>query len=171
MGQLLAESDVFWKSPTVYDVAGLIGVFLGIVSIWLAFALARKQLQIDLKRVAEEAIERTKYELLIKELADGIRFMRDADTFWRNRDWDRGQMRIEDGLGMVVRLSQSPKVREEERLSLSKCVADIREIILSVSQHKQSKSNRGYLPAEKLHSIGALLIELERIRGRIADSR
>ena len=39
---LIAESDVFWKSPSVYDVVGLVGLFLGIGSIWLALYLATK---------------------------------------------------------------------------------------------------------------------------------
>ena len=168
---LIAESDVFWKSPSVYDVVGLVGLFLGIGSIWLALYLAKKQLRIDLKKAADDALDATRRELLVQSLADGIRYLRDADTFWRNREWDRGQLRIEDGLGSVVRLSQNSKVMHEEQIALSNCVAQIREIVLEVGKHKQSRGNRGYLPADKLHSIGALLIELERIRGRIADSR
>ena len=171
MGLLLAESDVFWKSPTVYDVAGLIGLLFGIGSIWLALALARKQLKVDLEAAAQRAIETNKHDMLVRELVDGIRYLRDADTFWQNREWDRGQLRIEDGLAVVVRLSQNSKVEQEERLSLSKCVAEIRAIILIVSEHKQSKSSRGYVPADKLHAIGTVAMELERIRGRISDSR
>lgn len=167
----IAESDVFWKSPSVYDVTGLVGLLLGIGSIWLALALAKKQLRIDLKKAAEDALDASRREQLVQSLADGIRFLRDADTFWRNREWDRGQLRIEDGLGSVVRLSQNSRVMHDERIALSRCVAQIRDIVLEVAEHKQSKGNRGYLPPDKLHSIGALLIELERIRGRLADSR
>ena len=168
MGLLLAESEVFWKSPSVYDVAGLIGLLLGIGSIWLALALAKKQLRIDLKKAATEAVAALQRDMLTKELADAIRYFRDAGTFLGLREWNRALNRLEDGLAVVTRSAQSRDVQPHERAVLHVCIAKIRGITLLVMNHRQSAGHRAYLPADKLDSVGELLLELERLQGRIA---
>lgn len=163
---LIAESDVFWKSPSVYDVAGLVGLFLGIGSIWLALALAKKQLQADLKKATDSAIVAIQQELLSRELAEGIRYLREANADLRNRKWEWGLLRLEEALTVVARMSQNQKLAEAERNAMSRCTLDLSDIVLLVKKHKHSIKNRGHLPAEELRPIGKVLLELERFRSR-----
>jgi hypothetical protein len=47
---LLADTESFWKAPNAFDVAGSLGLLVGVVSIWLAWWLAKRDIA---KRIAE----------------------------------------------------------------------------------------------------------------------
>ena len=146
-------------------------MFLGIGSIWLAIDLAKKHLKADFKLAAKDAVRNLQKDLLSKELTDAIRYFREAGTFLGLREWNRALNRIEDGLGVVSRLIQSQDVQQQERDTLNRCVSKVRKIGLLVMDHKQSASHKAYLTADKLDSVGELLLELERLQGRFIHVR
>ncbi len=47
---LLADAEGFWKAPSVYDVFGIVGVVVGLISIWVSWWMAKRSIE---KRLAE----------------------------------------------------------------------------------------------------------------------
>jgi len=169
MGLILAEGDVFWKSPTVYDVAGMIGLLLGIGSIWLALRLARHQFREELRKAELIAVNNYLVQLSMRELAEGIRHLRECGNFLGSREWDKAILRLDDVIGICSRLSQSRVVTDQERTLLAMLVGQLRDLGIAVRDHKQSKQNRTYLPANRQEAITRLIIGLEIALGRISN--
>jgi hypothetical protein len=117
---MFAEDYAFWKPPTVYDALSVVGLALGIASIWYAWHLARKQLRVDFRKAADEAVDRVAQLVLGGDLADAVRFLRDAYQALSDKDWARSGLRLDDAASMISRFVSNPKLPVEEQSALTK---------------------------------------------------
>jgi hypothetical protein len=164
---MFAEEYVFWKWPTVYDALSVIGLALGIASIWYAWYLARKQLRADFRKAADEAVDRVAQLVLGGDLADAVRFLRDADQALADKDWDRGRLRLDDAASMISRFVSNPKLTAQEQSSLRGRVAELRTLMLRTREHARSPGNRGHMPADQVAVVFTVIGELDHLRGRL----
>ena len=162
---IFAESESFWKSPSVYDVAGLVGVVLGIGSIWYAWYLARRQLRADLRKATEDAIERLNQLSLGGDLSEAIRFLRDADRAVDERDWTRGMMRLDDAVAMVARLTGNLNLQHNH--DFTEQLIALRRLHERIREHRRSAKNRAYLQPSEFSMLSELIILMERLRGKL----
>src|SRR5436305_13976863 len=93
---LLADAEGFWKAPNVFDVAGVVGVIVGVASIWVSWWLAKRDIE---KRVAEAAdrasraardeVRRVAQALLQTGVAATIRSVELAREACHGKRWPR----------------------------------------------------------------------------------
>lgn len=164
---MFADADPFWKPPTVYDVLSVVGLVVGIASVWYAWYLARKQLRADFRKAADEAVDRVAQLVLGGDLADAVRFLREADQALADKDWLRGILRVDDAVSAIARLSANPKLTAEERAALTAGLDDLRELLLQTRNHSRSKKNRGHMPQEQVIKLVHLVTRSEQFRGRM----
>lgn len=164
---MFAEADVFWKWPTLYDVLSVIGLVLGIVSIWIAFHLARRQLRVDFRKAADEAVDRVAQLVLADELAEGVHYLREADRAIANRDWNRALIRMEDGASVMARLIENQRLAEADRKRLMDAQVVFRDLIQVTKEHQRSPQKRGHLEVSKAAILTQWYLDLEQLRGRM----
>ena len=167
---MFAETDAFWKWPSVYDVLTVGGLALGIASIWYAGYLARRQLRADFDKAATEAVDVLSRLTLGSELSEAVRFLKDAERFLAEKKWEAALLRLDDAASAVARFCEHRRLTEEERGRLTILVDQVREVSHATRVHAKSKSNRGHLPEERLKLFGTMLTELERLRGRLVTT-
>ncbi len=166
---MFADVDPFWKPPTVYDVIGLIGFIVGVGSIWLALYLAKRQLQTDLRKAADEALDRVAQMVLGGDLADAARFLREADHLLNEKEWVRAQMRLDDTASLIARFASNSKLTTEETKVWTGRVDDLTQLIQHTRAHARSAKNRGHLPPDLVEPLRPLIAQLELLRGRLTS--
>lgn len=164
---MFAETDVFWKSPSVYDVIGVGGLALGLASIWYAWHLAKKQLRADFKKAATEAVDVMTRFVLGGELAEAVRFLKDAQRYLADRKWELGILRIDDAVSAVSRLGERLGLSGEEQKRITELLDKLGETSKATRAHMRSKSKRLHLEDQLLSGFGVTVVELERFRGRL----
>lgn len=164
---MFADADSFWKPPTVYDALSVLGLALGIASIWYAWFLARKQLRADFRKAADEAVDRVAQLVLGGDLADAVRFLREADAALGDKDWLRGILRIDDARSDLARISANPRLTPDERKAITGRLADLNELLVQTREHSRSTKNRGHMPQDQVVKLSHLITELEQLRGRL----
>lgn len=164
---MFAETDVFWKWPSVYDAISVVGLGFGLASIWYAWYLARRQLRADFKKAAEEAVDVLVRFALSGDLAEAVRFLREAERALAEKDWPLGLVRLDDAASTVARFCEHSRLTEGERDRLIKLVDRIRATNQQTRSHSRSTANRGHLPDTMSGSFGGMITELERLRGRL----
>lgn len=164
---MFADADSFWKPPTVYDALSVLGLALGIASIWYAWFLARKQLRADFRKAADEAVDRVALLVLGNDVADAVRFLREADQALTEKGWLRGTLRLEDASAALSRLISNPRLTGSEREQLAKRLKGIRTLHTFCREHALSKAAKDHLPPKRLAVLAQVVTELEQIRGRL----
>ncbi|MGL6096398.1 MAG: hypothetical protein ACRC7O_11455 [Fimbriiglobus sp.] len=93
---MFAASEPFWKSPNVYDVAGIAGFVIGIGSIWFSWRLARTDIGRRIHEASERAaaaardeVRRVADTLLRASILDTTRTLELAREACRGRQWSR----------------------------------------------------------------------------------
>jgi hypothetical protein len=162
---VFADADVFWKWPSVYDAIGVAGVVLSLVSIWLALDLAKKQLRMDLQRVADEAVERVARLVLTTDFGNMIGHLSDANRSIEERDWAYAIIRLRDAAAVLSRHAEHGNLLLDERYRIQSFVVDIRNVIEEIITHSRSTKNRGHLPPKMTTGLHSIVLKLESIRG------
>ena len=164
---MFADADGFFKPPTVYDVLSVVGLILGIGSIWYAWYLARKQLRADVQRAAKIALDRVAGLVLGNDVADAARHLREADRLLAEKEWVRAQMRLDDAATLVARFASNTKLTPEETKEWTDRVIRLRTLLNQTRDHARSTKNRGHLPPDLIVPLDSLVAELELLRGRL----
>jgi hypothetical protein len=167
---MFAEADPFWKPPTVYDVLSVVGLILGIASIWYAWYLARKQLRADFRKAADEAVDRVAQMVLGSDVADAARYLRETDRLLGDKEWVRAQMRLDDAATSIAGFASNTKLTAEETKEWTGRVMQLRRLLQQTREHARSRKNRSHLPAEMIAPLDPLISELELLRGRLLSS-
>lgn len=166
---MFADADPFWKPPTVYDVLSVVGLGLGIASVWYAWHLARKQLRADFRKATEEAVDRVAQLILGNDVADAARYLREADRLLGDKDWIRAQMRLDDAATLIARFASNIKLTADETKEWTGRVITLRTLLLQTRGHARSAKNRGHLPSDVIAPLDPLITELELLRGRLTS--
>ena len=85
-------AEVFWKEPNVYDVAGVLGLVIGILSIWYAKRDIEKRIAEASDRASEAArdeVRRVARAVLQGSLANAARYLELSREAARGRQWVR----------------------------------------------------------------------------------
>jgi len=164
---MFAETDAFWKWPSVYDVLTVGGLALGIASIWYAWYLARRQLRADLDRAAAEAVDVLSRFVLGGDLAEAVRLLKEAQRYLSDRKWELGLVRMDDATSAISRFSEHLRLDEKGRHGLMGILNQLGEIGRTARSHSRSPAKKSHLPAEPLNRLPAIVIDLERLRGRL----
>jgi hypothetical protein len=115
-------ADGFWELKSFVDWLAIIGLFLSLFSIWLSWALARRDLTKRLAQAEETTISRLKRALLPPEIADAIRCVREARDACRSARWERALDKCEEAQERLTRLSQYTGLEEADGAALDRAV-------------------------------------------------
>ncbi len=151
----------------MYDVLSVVGLVVGIASVWYAWHLARRQLRADFRKAADEAVDRVVQLVLGGDQSDAVRFLREADRALNEKDWEKGELRLADAASAIARISSNVRLTADERKALTDGLAEINGLLIRTREHSRSTKNRGHMPPELLVKLVNLVSELERLRGRL----
>lgn len=169
---LLADAEGFWKSPNLYDVAGALGLVIGIVSIWLTWWLAKRDIEKRLAKATNEASEAARQEVrrvaravLASGIGDTIRSLELAREACRADNRHRALELSELARAQLAKVmgqtDSSLSVRSELQplvTRLANCTLNLRKIVGNTTRKPFN---------EVIQTLDDLIADLYRIDGQI----
>jgi len=142
----LPLADGFWSVRTINDVVGIGGLVLALGSIWLAWWLAKRDIEKRLRDSTEEAraaVLKLATSLLRSDLHEAIWSLREGFASCSTSMWSRAVLRVDDGMLRVVQVLASSGLEQNDRDLLRGFVEQLRpqlnalaEIVLPTSRRK-----------------------------------
>ncbi|WP_088254331.1 hypothetical protein [Fimbriiglobus ruber] len=170
-----ADADAFWKSPNVYDVATAAGFVLGLVSIWLSWWLAKRDIEKRLKESADRAVAAARDEvrqiaqtLLFAGVSDAAQFFKLAQEANRAKQWQRSIDLCQLGSEHLSRLIGHQAITDDMRLEFRRYADDIKIVIAKL---RDLSPRKGTLPPEVADALENTLRMLNTIDGRLRSIR
>jgi len=169
---LLADAEEFWKAPNVFDVMTFGGFALGILSIWLAWWLAKRDIEKRLVEVARDAsaaardeVRRVGRALLHSGIGSTIRSLELCREACNGKRWARAAELCLLAREQLARILAQPaaddKIEEHLRdvsAALQNCVKQLRD---------QPRVGTGVLPPAVQHGLDEAILALHRVEGRL----
>jgi hypothetical protein len=94
---LLADAEGFWKAPNVFDLISIVGLAIGLGSIWLSWWLAKRDIERRLAEAADRAsaaardeVRRVAQAVLQTGVSATIRSLDLAREACNGKRWPRG---------------------------------------------------------------------------------
>jgi hypothetical protein len=173
---LIAETGGFWKVPNVFDVAGIVGVVLGVASIWVSWWLAKRDIQKRLTAAADQAsaaarseIRRVAQAVLQTGLADTVRSLELAREACRGKLWPRAGELCELAREQLARVLAQPAAVEATQAELQGVSAVLLDCVARL--RRQPRSGTGGVPDEVRRGLDDAIIALRRVEGRMTGIR
>lgn len=169
-------ADGFWKEPNVYDAAGVLGLIIGIASVWYAWLLAKRDLKQRIDEATEKAaaaaraeIRRIAHSTVANGLADVIRWLELAREASKAKRWPRTveltQLACEKLADVIGQPATAGVVRDE----LRPLPVTLREVIAKLD--KQERSGAGTFPAAAKLKLDETIETLNRLNGTLRGIR
>lgn len=168
-------ADEFWKPPNMYDAAGVAGLVIGIVSIWLSWWLARRDIEKRIEKAADRAaraardeVRRVADALLSTGLRDVIRALDLAREACGGKRWARAAELCVQAREQLARVLGQPLPEAE--------VAELRELTATLTRcitrlRDQPRQGTGETPSAVRSGLDETLLVLWRIEGRMTAIR
>ena len=171
---LFANGEVFWKSPTVYDVMGLAGFALGLASIWLSWWLAKRDIEKRLDEAADRAskaardeVRRVAQVVLQSGVGATVRSLDLAREACRGKRLSRACELCELAREQLARVLVQPAASNDTRAELQEVSATLTDCIKRL--RKQVKSGSEEVPDPVLRGLDESILALHRVDGRMSS--
>jgi len=162
---LFAESETFWKSPNIFDILGAIGFLIGILSVWFAWALSKKDIRKQIREAADRSsqaardeVRRVARALVHTGISDSIRMLDLAREACRGKLWPRAGELCEIAGEHLVRALPQPALAPGIAVQIQSvspvlldCVTELR---------RQPRSRTGEVPAQVLRGLDESILAL-----------
>lgn len=172
---LFADADMFWKPPNAYDTAGIVGLVIGVASIWLSWWLAKHDIAKRVDEAAERAAKAAREEvrrvadaLLRTGISDVVRALDSAREACGGRRWGRAAELCLLAGQLLARVLGQPRLTDALRAeleavsrTLTTCAARLRRLPHDVER----------LPPVVDTGLHASLLTLHRIEGTMTGIR
>jgi hypothetical protein len=173
---LLADAEGFWKSPNVFDAAGIAGLLVGVLSIWLSWWLARRDIEKRLEEAAERAsraareeVRRVARAVLQNGLASAIRFLELSREAANGRRWGRAGELCSLTREQVNRVLAQPGGDDELLAELRDTSAALLGYLAALGN--QTRERAGELPRDVRWSVDEAILTLHRADARLTAIR
>lgn len=163
---LLAE--VFWKEPNVYDVAGVLGLVIGIASIWLAKRDIDKRITEGSRQAAEaarEEVRRVARGLLHSGVAGAIRSLELAREVCNGKRWGRAAELCILASEQLAKVAAQPTLTDSAREELRGISTKLVDCLARLRSKRTDGS--GEVPKGVLQALDESLLTLHRIEGAL----
>lgn len=170
---LFAETDNFWKSPSVYDLLGLVGLVVGFYSIWLAIKYASRDLNARIAEAEKKASEAARDEvrrvakaILQLGVAATIRSLELAREACNGRRCSRAIdlcLLAQEQMVKILSHSMAHESERAELLEVSDLLSDI------VRRLRKVKESNPAIPEAVTVGLDRSLLALHKIEGRITE--
>ena len=173
---LIADAEGFWKSPNAFDVAGVLGLFVGVVSIWLTWWLARRDIEKRLNKASQAASEAARQEvrrvahaILSTGVGDAIRSLELAREACAGKRWPRAVELCVLARQDLARSFAQPAADATLRTELEGVLGQLRVCV----EHLRAmpKTGAGETPAPVLQGLDDAILALHRAEGRMTGIR
>jgi hypothetical protein len=172
---LLADAEGFWKwPPNVYDAATVLGTFLGLVSIWLSWWLARRDIKKRLAAAAEQAASVARDELrqlgrvvLRAGVAEAILTLAVAREACRSKEWPRAVDLCELAREQLVGVLARPAAIAELRTDVQNVISGLLDCARQLRRKREAGA--GPVPEDVLRVLQESNLTLRQVEGRITS--
>lgn len=171
---LLAEG--FWKDPNVYDAAGVLGLIVGIVSIWLSWWLAKRDIEKRLLEAsdlaaaaARDEVRRVARALLQGTVASTIRFLELSREAQRGRQWSRAVDQANLARVYLVRVLAQPGLDDASSAELRDVTGALLGYVAALGG--QGRNGVGELAPDICRSLDEAILLLHRVDARLTSLR
>ncbi len=173
---LFADTEGFWKAPNVYDVFGIVGVLVGLASIWLSWWLAKRDIEKRLAEAADRAsasardeVRRVAKAALQTGISATIRSLELAREVCKGKRWSRAAELCILAREQLARVLAQPAVDELTRTELGEVSAGLLDCVTGLRTKR--KEGAGEAPEGVLNTLDDAIISLNQIEGRMTGIR
>lgn len=162
---LFANGDGFWVIKTVSDLISIIGFVLALFSIWLAWWLAKRDIEKRIAKAQLETFARLTAIVLQGDVSETSRLLRESAELCRAKHWARAIDRLEQAMQRVPRFRQLPGLESAVLPRLDQLVDQLRLLIRQIEEVIDGK--RTGLTTNKTRELQNLTVLLATIEGKI----
>jgi hypothetical protein len=175
---LFADAERFWKPPNIYDVAGALGLVIGLVSIWLTWWLAKRDIEKRLAKTAKEAAEAARQEVrrvaravLSTGTADTIRSLELAREACRGENWQRAGELCELAKAQLARVIAHPSAERVVQDDLQSVVSLISDSLAHCRSLDKKKTTPAKTVESAMKGLDEAILKLHLIDARLTSIR
>ncbi len=165
-------ADGFWKEPNVYDVVGIVGLVIGIGSVWFAWLLAKQDIKQRIEQATETAtaaardeIRRVAQSHVAGGLSDVIRWLELAREASKAKRWPRSGELCELAGEKLADILGQPATQGVVREELRPLCVVLREIVAKLD--KQGRPGTGVLQSAAKSRLDEAIQTLNRLNGTL----
>jgi hypothetical protein len=169
---MLFANDAFWKSPNVFDAAGIVGVIAGLASIWVSWWLARRDIKKRVDEAAERAAKAAREEIrrvaravLQTGISATIRSLELAREVCNWRHWARTKELCILAREQLAKVLAQPAANESVQVELRDISASLLDCVTKLRTKKAE--GKGEAPEGVLTALDSAIIALHRVESRI----
>ncbi|MBA4188404.1 MAG: hypothetical protein C0467_10405 [Planctomycetaceae bacterium] len=173
---LLADTEGFWKSPNVYDVLGAAGFVISVASIWLAWWLAKRDIEKRLAEASERAsaaardeVRRVARAVLHSGVATTIRSLELAREACNGKRWPRAVELCILAREQLARVLAQPAADEALQTEVREVSARLQDCVAKL--RKKPKLGAGEIPEEVQRGLDESIVDLHRVESRMTGIR
>jgi hypothetical protein len=173
---LLADAEGFWKSPNIFDVAGVAGFVVGVMSVWVSWWLAKRDIEKRLteasdraSKAARDEVRRVAQAVLHAGVAATVRSLELAREACRGKRWPRAGELCELAREQLARTLAQPTAAGDTQTELQDVSAVLLDCVTRLRH--QPKPGTGEVPGEVLRGLDDSILSLHRVEGRMTGIR
>lgn len=148
---MILAADAFWKWPNVFDTITTVGLFIGIVSIWVSWCLASRDIHRRLEEAADRAaavsrdeVRRIAQTILYSEIGATIQRLSLAREACTNKKWDRAILYCSFGREQLSQLLERLILSHPLRQTVQPIVASLQDCVTKL--RSQPANGTGKVP-------------------------
>jgi hypothetical protein len=171
---LFADGEGFWKSPNVFDVAGMAGLVVGLMSIWLSWWLARRDIQKRLadateraSAAAREEVQRVARAVLQSGVAVTVRSLELAREVCNGKRWARAVELCILAREQLAKVLAQPAADESIQTELREVSGALQDCVTRLRMKTQRQEGAGTAPEGVLNALDEAILGLHRVEGRM----
>jgi len=173
---LLADAEEFWKAPNVFDVMTFGGFTLGLGSIWLAWWLAKHDIEKRLAEAADRAsaaardeVRRVARAVLQTGVSATIRSLELAREVCNGKRWLRASELCILAREQLAKVLAQPAADESIQTELRDVSAGLLDCVTRLRTKR--REGAGDVPEGVLNTLDETILALHRVEGRMTGIR
>jgi hypothetical protein len=173
---LFADAEGFWKSPNVFDVIGIAGFIVGVASVWLAWWLAKRDIQKRIgeaearaSRAARDEVRRVARAVIQTGIVEAIRTLAMAREACRSKAWARSVELCELAREQIVGVLSQPSATDETRAEIENVSPVSVDCMAQLGRKREAGT--GKVPEEVVQGLENAILVLRRTEGRMTGIR
>lgn len=160
-------ADGFWNQDLV-DSLSVVGFPLAVVSIWMSWWLAKRDVKERIDHAQRQTVERLTRALLQPDVSETARWLKEAREACRAKRWERAIDRCEQAQHRIPTFIALSGLDESDRGRLQLAVDQLRLLVVQLEEVAAKK--RTEVTARKLNELADLIAALGTIEGKLRAS-
>lgn len=173
---LLADAEVFWKVPNVFDVFGVAGLVIGVASIWVSWWRAKRDIEKRLAEASEKAaaaardeVRRVANAVLSSGIAATVRSLELAREVCNGKRWLRAIELSILAREQLAKVLAQPAADAALQIELRDVSAGLQDCVTRLRTKR--KEGAGDVPDGVLNALDEAILALHRVDSRMTGIR